>query len=67
MGLLSTILVKGVLFLKDGEAAHVFLFFRKAAGKKHATLLKMNSFLCIFQGFCQEFKYMLLTFFFQFP
>ena len=56
MGLLSTILEKGVLFLKVGEAPHLFLFFRKAAGKKHATLLKMNSFLCIFQGFCQEFK-----------
>ena len=56
MGLLSTILEKGVLFLKVDEGALLFLFFRMAAGKKHATLLKMNSFLRIFQGFCQEFK-----------
>ena len=56
MELLSTILGKGVLLLKVGERARLLLFFRMAAGKKHATLLKMNSFLCIFQGFCQEFK-----------
>ena len=56
MGLLSTILEKGVLFLKIHEGARLLLFFRMAAGKKHATLLKMNSFLCIFQGFSQEFK-----------
>ena len=56
MGLLSTTLEIGVLILKVGEGACLFLFFRKAAGKKHAMLLNMNSFLCIFQGFCQEFK-----------
>ena len=56
MGLLSTILENRLLFLKVSEGARLFLFFRMAAGKKHATLLKMNSFLCIFQGFCQEFK-----------
>ena len=56
MGLFITILEKGVLFLNVGEGARLFLLCCKAAGKKHATLINMNFFLCIFQGFCQEFK-----------
>ena len=56
MGLFITILEKGVPFLNVGEEARLFLLCCKAAGKKHATLIYMNFFLCIFQGFCQEFK-----------
>ena len=56
MGLFSTILEKGVLFLNVGEGARLFLLRCKAANKTNATLINMNFFLCIFQGFCQEFK-----------
>ena len=54
MGLFSTILEKGVQFLNVREGARLFLLCCKAAGKKPATLINMNFFLCIFQGFCQE-------------
>ena len=43
MRLFHNILEKGVLFLKVREGARLFLFFCKAAGKKHVAL-KIKSF-----------------------